>query len=338
MPVAAPEKSGKVLMKKLLKWSGIVVLLAIIALAIVPFLIPVKPLDGLKTAQALARPDDRFVTLPFAGTDGIDIRYRDSGNAGTGRTFLMLHGSVFNAATWDEVTDALAAKGRVVAYDQIPYGLSEKLVPGDWAGASPYRIEAAVARIFQLMDALGIGQATLVANSYGAVLAVRAAAAHPERLDGLVLGDAAVYVNESMPAWLMNLPQVERLGPLVARGIGASDRFVDATWLHPDAMNDARRSKTLIHSQVENWDAAFWGYLKVWQMSDLGPAIAGITQPTLVISGEGDGIVPVEESRRLQQSIPGSELVVLPNCGHVPQEECPAAYSAAVLDWIERAS
>lgn len=323
-------------MRKFFKRSGIAIALVVASLATVPFLIPVKQLQGLDTVSALAKGEDQFVTLPFVGTDGIDIRYRDTGAHETGRTFLMLHGSVFNAATWDEVTDAFATKGRVVAFDQIPYGLSEKLLPEDWTGENPYRVEAVVARMFQLMDALDIERATLVANSYGAVLAVRAAAEQPDRIDGLVLGDAAVYVNESMPAWLMNLPQVDRLGPLIARGIGASEAFVETTWLYPDAMTEARLSKTLIHTKVENWDAAFWAYLKAWKLSDLEQVIARIRQPTLVITGDSDAVVPVKESERLHNAIPRSELVILPGCGHVPQEECPDAFSAAVLDWVDR--
>ncbi len=61
-------------MIKLFKWSGIVVLLAEVSLAIIPFLIPVKALQGLDTASALAKAENHFVTLAVVGTDGIDIR------------------------------------------------------------------------------------------------------------------------------------------------------------------------------------------------------------------------------------------------------------------------
>lgn len=324
-------------MKKFFKWSGLTALFAILCMAIIPFLIPIAPLDNLGTARQLAEAEDKFITLPFTGTDGIDIRYRDTGSEHSGRTFLMLHGSVFNAATWDEVTEVLATKGRVVAYDQIPYGLSEKLVPGDWEDENPYRIEAVVDRLFQLMDALKIERATLIANSYGAVIAVRAAATNPDRIDGLVLGDAAVYVSEGLPTWLMDLPQVDRMGPLIARGIGASETFVKSTWLDANNMSEARLSKTLIHTNVEDWDGAFWAYLKAWKLSDLTQTIAKVRAPALVITGDSDQVVPIEDSERLHNSIQGSDMVVLPNCGHVPQEECPDAFSAAVLDWVSRA-
>ena len=54
-------------MKKLLKWLAIALLIVVALLAIVPFLVPVTPLQGLKSARELALPEDQFITLPFEG-------------------------------------------------------------------------------------------------------------------------------------------------------------------------------------------------------------------------------------------------------------------------------
>jgi pimeloyl-ACP methyl ester carboxylesterase len=56
--------------------------------------------------------------------------------------------------------------------------------------------------------------------------------------------------------------------------------------------------------------------------------------PVLVITGDDDRIVPTESSIRLSGELPGSELVVIPQCGHVPQEECPEAFLAAVNGFL----
>jgi pimeloyl-ACP methyl ester carboxylesterase len=320
-------------MKKALKWAGLALAALVLAAALLPLAIPIRPLAGLVPVAALATPEDRFVTLPFAGTDGIDIRYREAGDKDAACAFVLLHGSVFNADTWDAVIAPLSEVCRVVAYDQAPYGLSEKPLPGEWSGASPYAPEAAAARVFQLMDALGIGRAVLVGNSYGANLAVQAAALSPDRIAGLVLADAAVYVDESLPGWLMRLPQVDRLGPLLARAIGGSEQFIRQTWADPDHMSAERLAKTLIHTRAENWDRALWAYLQSWTLPPLDSAIAGLTMPVLVLTGDSDAVVPVTDSERLHRAIPGSDYVVLPKCGHVPQEECPATFAAAVSDW-----
>ncbi len=322
-------------MKKLLKWAGIALGILVLAAIFVPFLIPVRPIEGLAPVASLAGPDDHFVTLPFDGTDGVDIRYVEAGAPDAERTFIMIHGSLFNAATWDEVMADFATRGRVIAYDRAPYGLSEKLQPGDWTGAAPIGADASVARVTALMDALGVERAVLVGNSYGAVVAARAAAANPDRVEALVLGDAAVYVNENMPGWIMDLPQVQHLGPLMARTIGSSETFVKATWGAPEAMPAERLAKTLIHTRAEGWDSAFFAYLQNWTTPDMDPVIASLTMPTLVVSGEKDGVVPLADSEKLFNALTGSDLAVLPDCGHVPQEECPGAFSEAVLNWVD---
>ncbi|MEJ2022335.1 MAG: alpha/beta hydrolase [Maritimibacter sp.] len=322
-------------MRRFLKWLGIAALLILIALAVVPFLIPVRPLEGLVSADQLAGPGDRFITLPFEGTDGLDIHYVEVGDPTARHAVILLHGSVFNASTWDQTMDVFARYGRVIAYDQLPYGLSEKVKIGDWTGATPYTTPAAVDRLFELMDALDIDSATLVGNSYGAVLAVLAADAHPERIDALVLSDPAVYVSENVPPWLANLPQVAHLGPLLARLVGGSESFIHSTWADPEALDSERMAKTLIHTRIENWDQAFWAYLKTWQTPDLAPAIAAIGQPTLILFGAEDSVIPVAQSERLTGEIAGSDLVVLPSCGHVPQEECPGPFGDAVSQWLD---
>ena len=325
--------------KTIAKWAGVVLLILLVAAALVPFLIPVTPLDNLATAQAVAAPASQFVTIPFSGTDGIDIHYLAGDAAGADEpTFVLLHGSNFNAFTWTEMLDFFDQRGRVIAYDQIPYGLSEKLVDGDWSGPNPYSTEAAVEQMMTLLDTLGVDRAILVGNSYGSVLALEAALAYPERVEALVLADSAVYVQESMPSAIMNLPQVQRLGPLLARMIGSSEAFVRQTYLDPTALDDARMRLTLIHTEVENWDVAMWDYLQAWGTVpiDVSDQLAAVSQPALVLTGDGDAIVPPADSERLADALPNAAYAMLTNCGHVPQEECPAQFADAVAAWLDR--
>lgn len=325
-------------LKRTARVLGILLLLSLIALAVGPFLISVTPLEGLGSAQQAASTGSNFITLPFAGTDGIDIHYLTDGPAAADDepTFVLLHGSVFNAFTWNEVMDFFAGRGRVIAYDQIPYGLSEKLLAGDWTEHNPYSEDAAVEQLFLFLDALEAEQVVLVGNSYGGVLAVQAALARPERVEALILVDAAVYVQESLPAWVIELPQMQHLGPLFAREIGQSEAFIRQTYRDPERISAELLAQTTIHTQVENWDLALWEYLQAWNSAS--PAFADrlpeIAQPALVISGDSDAIVPVADSERLAAELPDADLTILPACGHVPQEECPELFEAAVADWL----
>jgi len=317
---------------------GAIIILMILLLAVGPFLIPITDLEGLVSPQQVATNESKFITVSFEGTNGLDIHYiaSESESVNEKPTFVLLHGSLFNAFTWNEVMNFFSERGRVIAYDQIPYGLSEKLVAGDWTERSPYTSEAAVDQLFLFLDALEVDKVVLVGNSYGGTLAVQAALTQPERVEALILVDAAVYVQEEMPAWLLELPQVRRLGPLFARQLGRSEAFIRQTYLNPDKISDERMSLTTIHTQVEDWDVALWEYLSAWGVDtpDFVPHIPDIQQPTLVITGDSDAVVPVSDSQRLDSGLPDSELVILPSCGHVPQEECPDAFEEAVGVWL----
>jgi pimeloyl-ACP methyl ester carboxylesterase len=319
---------------------GAIIVLMTLLLAVGPFLIPITPLEGLVPAQQLATNESKFITVPFAGTDGIDIHYiaNEPESTDEGPTFVLLHGSLFNVFTWNEVMDFFSERGQVVAYDQIPYGLSEKLVAGDWTERNPYTSEAAIDQLFLFLDALDVDKVVLVGSSYGGSLAVQAALAQPERVESLILVDAAVYVQEEMPAWLLELPQVRRLGPLFARQLGQSEALIRQTYLNPDQISNERMALTTIHTQVKDWDVALWEYLRAWGVgtSDFVTHIPNIQQPALVITGDSDAVVPISDSQRLDTELPSSELVILTSCGHVPQEECPEAFEEAVDAWLSQ--
>ena len=317
---------------------GCIVIIGVLLLAIAPFFIPVNPLEGLASVQEIETNESKFVTIPFEGTDGLEIHYLEGGsNQGeTPNTFVLLHGSNFNAFTWNEVMDSFGKYGRVVAYDQIPYGLSEKLTEGDWTGDNPYSSTAAIEQLFSFFDALEIDNAVLVGSSYGGTLAVQAAMENPERIKALIFVDAAVYVQEEMPAWLLNSPQMQRVGPLFARQLGQNENFIKLTYSNPEKISEERMKLTTIHTQVAQWDYAYWEYLRAWgaDTTDYSLMIPDLQQPALVVSGENDSIVPLSDSERLDAELPNSELVVLPNCGHVPQEECPTLFEDAIDTWL----
>ncbi len=323
--------------KKIAKWAGIVMLVSLFLAAILPFLIPITPLENLHTPQSRAQEESQFVTIPFEGTDGIDIHYlADEAESGDEPTFVLLHGSLFNSFTWNELFDFFDERGRVIAYDQIPYGLSEKLVEGNWTGSNPYSGEAAIEQLISLLDKLGIEKAVLVGNSYGSVLALQTAHTHPDRVEALILADSAVFIQESVPAGIIKLPQVQKLGPLFGRMIGSSESFVRQTYLDPSAIDEKRMRLTLIHTEVDGWDEAMWEYLQEWGESpiDVTGKLFAISQPALVITGGNDTVVPVADSERLANTLPNADYAVLPSCGHAPQEECPERFEDAVNTWL----
>ena len=105
-------------MKRLFKIVLILLVVVLLIVLVGPFLIPVRPLEGLTSPTALAQENSQFLTLAFPGTDGIDIHYRRDGEGEP--AFILLHGFAGSLFTWDTVFDDFAAKGQTLAYDRPP--------------------------------------------------------------------------------------------------------------------------------------------------------------------------------------------------------------------------
>ncbi|MDA3939738.1 MAG: hypothetical protein PF693_10560 [Spirochaetia bacterium] len=93
-------------------------------------------------------------------------------------------------------------------------------------------------------------------NSYGSTLAVRAALTEPDRIEGLILVDPAVYVGGEMPSWIVKIPQIKHLGPLLARSLGSGDSFFNQTYLDPSKLSEKRMGMIKINTKMTNWDTA----------------------------------------------------------------------------------
>lgn len=309
----------------------------VVLIVLIPLLIPVEGASGLKEPKDLIGENGDIVTIPFEGTDGIDTYYvYQPAQQKTERNFILLHGSLYNSNTWNEAIAYLSTKGNVYAYDQAPYGLSEKLLEGDWTGENPYTTKAAVAQLQGFMDELGIESATLVGSSFGGVIAAEAAVEMPERVEELIFVDAAVFVTESVPQWLVELPQVERLGPLFARSLASGDGFYESTFYDKAKLTDERMMWNKAETQVNNWDLALWEYLQAWGVapSDVSTKLDQIEQRALVISGEEDTVVPLEQSIQLADQLPNASIRTIPECGHMPHEEKPEAFIEVLEDWL----
>ncbi len=311
----------------------IVLAVLLVVLLVGPFLIPIPPLAGVQPIEALADTDSRFVEI-----DGVTVHYKQMGQGEP--ALILLHGFGASTFSWREVMQPLSEAYTVVAFDRPAFGLTERLLPGEWQGRSPYSPEAQVDLLFGLMDALGIERAVLVGNSAGGTVSLNAALANPERVQGLVLVDAAVYGTGGSPAWvrpMLNTPQMDRLGPLFVRSIAARGmELLTTAWHSPEAITPEITAGYRKPLQAENWDVGLWQLTKSSHASDMAGRFGELQMLVLVVTGDDDRIVPTDESIRLGSEIPGAELVVFENCGHVPQEECPAVFLQAVELFLQR--
>jgi pimeloyl-ACP methyl ester carboxylesterase len=319
-------------MRRLLRVLLILLVAALLVVLVVPFLIPVPPLEDTVSPEQLADPDSRFVEL-----DDLAVHYK---LAGQGQPALvLLHGFAASTFSWREVMPALAESHTVVAFDRPAFGLTERPLPGQWRGDSPYGAAAQIDLTIALMDELGIDQAVLVGNSAGGTVAALTALLHPERVKALVLVDPAIYSSggrfPGLVRALLRTPQARRLGPLLVRSI--RDWGLDfgrSAWHDPSQITPEIWEGYTKPLQVDNWDKGLYELTIAAQPLELSERLAELELPVLVITGDDDRIVPTEQSVRLAGEMPNAELVVIPNCGHVPHEECPQAFLEAVSSFL----
>jgi pimeloyl-ACP methyl ester carboxylesterase len=317
-------------------WKRILLIVIIVLLLILlvgPFLIPIPPLEDTGPPEKLADPDSRFVDV-----NDLQVHYK---TVGQGEPMLvLLHGFGASVFSWREVMEPLSEIGTVMAFDRPAFGLTERPLPGEWVGESPYGAEAQVELTVGLLDELGVERAILVGNSAGGTVAMLTALTYPQRVQALVLVDPAVYNHGGwmgIVRFLANTPQMQRVGPLLVRRIRAWGMdFGRSAWHDPSKITAEVWEGYLKPLQAENWDSGLWEMVRASQSHDLAERLAEIRMPCLVITGDDDRIVPMEQSIRLADELPDAELVVIPDCGHIPHEECPEPFLQAVTDFLSQ--
>lgn len=300
----------------------------LVSAAVLPLVYPVPELKTV-SPQSLAGANDKF-----AEVEGVNLRYTDTGTSPP--TLLLLHGFGSSVFSWRKVTGALGEQARVVAFDRPGFGLSER--PAVTSSRNPYTAEAQVALSLGLLDTLGIDKAVLIGNSAGGAVAVSLALEHPERVAGLILVDPALS-SRGPPAWvraLYNTPQATRLGPYLMRPFGdeAGLELLRRAYADPTRLSEADVAGYRRPLQANNWDGALWEVTKANRPTKLVSRLGELRVPTLIVSGAEDDVVPLEQSQRAASSIQGATIKVLEDCGHVPQEECPKKFLAAVTPWL----
>jgi pimeloyl-ACP methyl ester carboxylesterase len=315
---------------KLVKIALAILAILLLIILIGPFLVPIPPLEGTRPPTELADSDSRFIEI-----EGVQVHYKQLGQGQP--VFILLHGFASSTYSWREVMAPLAEIGTVIAFDRPAFGLTER--PLKWKEVNPYSTAFSVKLTVGLMDALGVGQAILVGNSAGGTVSMLTALEYPERVQALILVDPAVYTTGSERSPIVNAllhtPQAQRLGPLLVRRFQESGRdFGISAWHDPTKLADEIWAGYTLPLQAEHWDFALWQFTLAASPLYLPDRLGEFTQPILVITGDDDRVVPTADSIKLAGELPGAQLVVIPDCGHVPHEEKPADFLKAVRDFV----
>ena len=297
-------------------------------------------------ALALSRAPDRSVQSlvarwadppsEFIDLHGQLVHLRDSGPRHDAVPLVLLHGTSASLHTWDGWAGALQGQHRVIRFDLPGFGLTGPF-SGRYAAWS-YRGDELARFVLELLDHLQVKRFAIAGNSLGGEVAWRVASLAPERVQRLVLVDAAGYAfnPESVPLGfqLARLPGVNRVFEwLLPRGVvEASVRNVygDPAKVTPQLV-DRYFELTLREGNRAALVQRFQAQALDQQDVDANRArVRALKLPTLVIWGGRDRLIPPADAQRFHADIAGSRLAVFDALGHVPHEEDPVATAAAV--------
>jgi pimeloyl-ACP methyl ester carboxylesterase len=312
-----------------LKLAGIIVaiLIALLALAWLKLRGPDIPYATLEAKYAGST--SRFVDLP----GWLHVHYEEEGDAGR-PLLVLLHGYGDSYTSWDGWAAALKDKFHIIRLDFPGHGLTR----------APQGYLLSGATLADFLDAfaaqLALPKFAVAGNSMGGGVAWQLALRHPERVDALILVDAAGFPNEKPPAAIPLAFRIlqYRLGRALLRNID------NRPLIEEGLKTDVYDKSVITPAFVDRW-AEFQrapghrAILMAVNPRAFGNASAAalhvINVPTLVLQGESDVLVKPASARKFAAAIPGAKLIIYPQVGHLPQIEIPQRSAADVAEFLQ---
>ena len=250
---------------------------------------------------------------------GMQVHYRDEGKMSDSMPLVLIHGTSSSLNTFDSVVLILKNTRRVITLDMPAFGLTGPNEDNKYSFAYYSQF------LDSFLPRLNVLKCDIGGNSLGGGIAWQFTTAHPEKVNKLILIDATGYpvINSkgSIGFKLASTPVINNLLLFITpkalvrkslEGIYYEKSMVTAEQVnrfHDMAIREGNRKALLsiFKSGLEQEPEK----------------ISTIQKPTLIIWGENDGLIPVENAYLFQKNISGSKLAILKNTGHVPMEEAP---------------
>jgi pimeloyl-ACP methyl ester carboxylesterase len=314
-------------MKKLIKGIKILLALVLVFILVIILLFGHRdiPLEELKSKYTNA-------ASSFISVNGMNVHYRDEGNKTDTLPIVLIHGTGSSLHTFDTWTDRLKISNRVVRMDLPAYGLT-----GPFPDRN-YSVKQYTAFLKDFLTALNIKQCVLVGNSLGGQIAWNFSLKLPDMVAKLILIDPAGYplTSKSVPAAfkLAQIPVVKNLFTYV------TPRFLARSSLENVYFDKSKITDSLVNRYFEltlraGNRQAFVDRLNSTKDTSAYNRIGEINQPTLILWGENDLLIPVENAYKFHKDLPNDTLVILDKSGHVPMEETPYRSLAPVLNFLK---
>ncbi|MCA0931796.1 alpha/beta hydrolase [Lutimonas saemankumensis] len=281
-------------------------------------------LEELKSTYA--QPPSQFETM-----DGMQVHFRDEGNAKGKTPIVLIHGTGASLHTFDIWTGQLKKEYRVIRMDLPGFGLT-----GPFPDRN-YSMERYTMFLKAFLTRRGVSKCILGGNSLGGAIAWQFAAKNPDRVEKLILIDAAGYPMESesrpIAFTLARIPLLNKaLTYITPRSMVRSS--VENVYADKSKVSDALVERYFKLTLRAGNRQALVDRMAMENDMKKADRIKDIVQPTLVLWGQQDRLIPVENAHRFHKDLPNSQLVILSNSGHVPMEESPDESLNSLLNFL----
>ncbi len=246
-------------------------------------------------------------------------------NQGTGDVpILLLHGFDSSLLEFRRLFPLLAEQQETWALDLLGFGFTDR--PTD-ISFSPAELKL---HLYQFWKNLIDRPVILVGASMGGALALDFTLTYPDCVHRLVLLDSAGFATSPVPTKLMR-PPIDGWATAFLRNSGVRRRISQQAYCNSNYVTADAELCASLHLQHPRWQAALIAFAKSGGYNFLADKIAHISQPTLILWGEQDRIMNRKDASKFHQAIADSQLIWIPNCGHVPHLEQPQLTSEHLL-------
>jgi len=265
----------------------------------------------------------------YADAGGVRTRYLHAGSKGK-PGLIFIHGTGGHAEAYARNLAAHAQHFDTYAIDLLGHGFSDK-------PAYDYTIPEYVKQVVSFMDAVGLKTASLSGESLGGWVTSHVAVRHPERVDKLVLNTASG--DKLDPETLRRVREITTAAVMEASWDRVKGRLEWLMWEKDKVNDDLVLSRLSIYKQPAMRQSI--GHILSMHTPETRAQYAvtpeqwrAIKAPTLVLWTDHDPTATVETGRSLADAIPGSQFVVMENCGHWPQFEDADTFNRIHIDFL----
>lgn len=264
----------------------------------------------------------------FIAVAGLRLHLQEKGQRDA-PVVILLHGFGGSLQTWDDWTRLFEPSLRVISLDLPGAGLTGADPSGDYTDAR------GMAVLLALMNKLAIQRASLVGHSMGGRLAWQFAAAHPDRVNKLVLVSPDGFASPGFdygkaPEVGVSLKAMKYVLPKPLLKMSLAPAYANPAIMTPALVT--RYHEMMLAPEVRS---AMIARLEQSILQNPVPILASITAPTLLVWGDRDAMIPIANADDYLKAIPSARLAMFPGVGHLPQEEAAELSGKAILSFLQ---